>query len=116
MLEDGGLLINFGPLMYHWSGHGDLIPSDITESGHGINNGSNSQYQLRNRHLDQRYLANIDYTWEEVRYMIEKCGFEILEEENIPARYASDSASMMKIVYDCVFLVARKKGSAYRQS
>ena len=44
--------------------------------------------------------------------MILQCGFEIMEEEtHIPSRYTSDSTSMMKVVYvyDCVFLVARKK-------
>ncbi len=44
--------------------------------------------------------------------MIIHCGFEILEEETqLPAPYTSDSAAMMKVVYDCVFLVARKRVS-----
>ena len=52
----------------------------------------------------------MDYTWEEFRYMILHCGFEIEKEEMyIPARYIADEKSMMRVVYDCVFLVARKK-------
>jgi len=45
--------------------------------------------------------------------MIENTGFEILQEElNIPALYASNPNSMMKVSYDCVFLVARKKSKS----
>jgi len=108
MLVEGGLLINFGPLMYHWSGHGSLLPGDTDASQ--SNGGNSSAYQRRNKHLDDRYLSSIDYTWEEVRYMITQCGFEIVEEETyIPAKYTSDNKSMMKVMYDCVFMVARKK-------
>ena len=114
MLEDGGLFIHCGPLMYHWSGHGALLPGD---DGIGVSNydvcsgGKNgSAYHERNKHLDSRYLTSIDYTWEEVRYMIVHCGFELLEEElQIPAHYTLDRLSMMKVGYDCVFCVARKK-------
>lgn len=112
MLEEGGLFIHFGPLMYHWSGHGALLPGD-DDNGNGRNN--DNTYQERNKHLDSRYLTNIDYTWEEVRYMIVQCGFDILEEEmQIPAHYTMDGRSMMKVGYDCVFCVARKKVVAYR--
>lgn len=121
MLEEGGLLINFGPLMYHWSGHGGFIPGDLSNnhdattsnSSEGNSTAISSMHQRRNKHLDQRYLTNIDYTWEEVRYMIVQCGFEIEEEEMyIPARYTSDARGMMKTEYDCAFLVARKKKAA----
>ncbi|KAL9188897.1 hypothetical protein ACHAXT_011387 [Thalassiosira profunda] len=110
MLEDGGFLINFGPLMYHWSGHGALIPGDLDNTNNSGSDTVSSTYKRRNQHLDQRYLSSIDYTWADVRQMISNCGFEILEEEEMQsARYTSDSRSMMKVVYDCAFLVARKK-------
>mmetsp|Transcript_13793 Transcript_13793/g.29049 ORF Transcript_13793/g.29049 Transcript_13793/m.29049 type:complete len:517 (-) Transcript_13793:91-1641(-) len=116
MLEDGGLLINFGPLMYHWSGHGTLLPSDMspnTDANVRSNNHMSEKYQKRNAYLDSRYLSNIDYTWEEVRHMIIQCGFEILDEDtHISAPYTSDVEAMMKVFYDCVFLVAKKKVSA----
>ena len=99
-----------------------MLPNDLVSpnTDGNINDDSqktphnNSQfsikYQKRNANVDQRYLSSIDYTWEDVRYMIVECGFEILEEEtNIPAQYASDAESMMKVVYQCAFVVARKK-------
>ena len=117
MLEYGGLLVHFGPLMFHWSGHGCLVPGDVDAANDGgggnedINDYENgSSYDKRNERLDPRYLCSIDYTWEEVRGMIVNCGFVILEEEvRVPSRYASDDRSMMKVVYDCVFCVARKE-------
>ena len=125
MLEVGGLLVHFGPLMYHWSGHGNLLPGDedvVVDTNVGITAGvgehdytsSNiqqikSSYNTRNDRLDSRYLISIDYTWDEVHEMLTNIGFEIIvEERNIPARYTSDACSMMHVVYDCVFCVARR--------
>jgi carnosine N-methyltransferase len=125
MLEVGGLLVHFGPLMYHWSGHGSLLPgdNDVVDTNVGIvagesecNNITNtkiqqmkSSYNTRNDRLDSRYLISIDYTWDEVHEMLTNIGFEIIvEERNIPARYTSDACSMMHVVYDCVFCVARR--------
>lgn len=99
MLEEGGIIVNFGPLLYHWSGHGALRPDDS----------SNEKYLGRNEHLEQRYLESIDLTWEEVRHVIVACGFEIVEERiGIPAKYTSDSDSFMFVCYDCVYFVAKK--------
>ncbi|KAL7435934.1 hypothetical protein ACHAXH_005014 [Discostella pseudostelligera] len=110
MLEEGGLFVHCGPLMYHWSGHGGLLPGDDDIGLSNNNSGNGNAYQERNKHLDSRYLTSIDYTWEEVRYMIVQCGFDILEEEmNIPTHYTMDGRSMMKVCYDCVHCVARKK-------
>lgn len=109
MLEEGGLFVHCGPLMYHWSGHGGLLPGDDDIGSSNSISGNGNTYQERNKHLDSRYLTSIDYTWEEVRYMIVKCGFDILEEEmHIPAYYTMDGRSMMKVGYDCVYCVARK--------
>ena len=108
MLEDGGLLVSFGPLMYHWSGHGAVLPGDLDEM-ESEKSSVRSAFRRRTMHLDQRYLSSIDYTWDDLKHMVERCGFEILEEKlNLPASYASDSRSMMKVSYDCAFLVARK--------
>ena len=121
MLEVGGLLVHFGPLMYHWSGHGSLLPGDddfdtnssiAGEGEHDITSNiqTKSSYNRRNDRLDSRYLISIDYTWDEVREMIVNIGFEIVvEERHIPTRYTSDACSMMHVVYDCVFCVARKE-------
>lgn len=108
MLEDGGLLVSFGPLMYHWSGHGAVLPGDLDER-ESEESSVSSAYRRRTMHLDQRYLSSIDYTWDDLKHMVERCGFEILEENlKVPANYASDSRSMMTVSYDCAFLVARK--------
>mmetsp|Transcript_15439 Transcript_15439/g.25304 ORF Transcript_15439/g.25304 Transcript_15439/m.25304 type:complete len:437 (-) Transcript_15439:2766-4076(-) len=112
MLARGGLFVSIGPLMWHWSGHGALLPSDLD----GAKNESNVQgdfinakHKQRTEHLDRRYLQSVDFTWEEVKALIVNCGFEILEEEiDIKTRYTSDALSMKKVDYDCVFFVARK--------
>jgi hypothetical protein len=110
--------VHFGPLMFHWSGHGCLVPDDVDAANDGGGGGNEdihdymngSSYDKRNERMDTRYLYSIDYTWEEVRGMIVNCGFVILEEEQcVPSRYASDDRSMMKVEYDCVFCVARKE-------
>ena len=58
MLEEGGLLLHFGPLMYHWSGHGGLLPADaqMTNTNNHDNEqqssnikGSSKKYQKRNK-------------------------------------------------------------------
>jgi carnosine N-methyltransferase len=50
MLEDGGMLLHFGPLMYHWSGHGALIPKDL--SGNTSIDDVNRRHRNRNAYLD----------------------------------------------------------------
>ena len=65
-----------------------MIPGDLDKTKIENNGAISSMYQKRSKHLDSRYLTSIDYTWEEVLYMIIQCGFEIVEEEmGIPASY-----------------------------
>ncbi|KAL7431352.1 hypothetical protein ACHAXM_002648 [Skeletonema potamos] len=111
MLENGGLFVNMGPLMWHWSGHGDLLPEDLKETTSNVQGDFfiSAKHKQRTKHLDERYLQSVDFTWEEVRDLIVSCGFEFLEEEfDIRTRYTSDMSSMKEINYDCVFFVARK--------
>ncbi|KAL7520729.1 hypothetical protein ACHAWX_005438 [Stephanocyclus meneghinianus] len=97
MLVDGGLLLHFGPLMYHWSGHGALLPRDLVRASKNCIADTNSRYHKRNA---------VDFTWSEVRHMIVNTGFEMMEEEmNIPALYTANHDSMMKVLYNSVFLV-----------
>ncbi|KAL7551201.1 hypothetical protein ACHAWF_014397 [Thalassiosira exigua] len=112
MLEEGGLLLHFGPLMYHWSGHGALLPEDLADGANDDagTDAMGSRYRERNGHLDPRYLTSVDYDWEDVRQMVLNCGFDIEEEEtNVPASYTVDEESMMRVQYNCTFLVARKR-------
>lgn len=114
MLENGGLFVSIGPLMWHWSGHGAVLPDDLAngsmnETSNVQGDFINAKHKQRTEHLDQRYLQSVDFTWEETRALIVNCGFEILEEEfDIRTRYTSDALSMKKVDYDCVFFVARK--------
>ena len=52
MLVDGGLLLHFGPLMYHWSGHGALLPRDLDNASENCIGDTNSRYHKRNAFLD----------------------------------------------------------------
>jgi carnosine N-methyltransferase len=99
MLKDGGILINFGPLLYHWSGP-LMRPDDETKQA----------YQSRFSHLDNRYMSSIDYCWHDVREILINAGFVIEEEHvGIQSHYTADVTSMMIMSYRCVHFVARKK-------
>lgn len=98
MLKPGGFLINFGPLLYHWSGPG-MRPDDR----------SVDEYQARYSHLDERYMRSVDITYEDVREILVNVGFEIVEEKvGVKALYTSDRRSMQTTVYRCVNFVAKK--------
>mmetsp|Transcript_8841 Transcript_8841/g.13044 ORF Transcript_8841/g.13044 Transcript_8841/m.13044 type:complete len:296 (-) Transcript_8841:565-1452(-) len=98
MLKDDGIMINFGPLLYHWSGP-PMRPNDK----------SVDDYHKRNSGLDNRYLSSVDMSWDDVKDVMTNVGF-VLEEERlgIPAQYTSDSTSMMATEYNCVYCVVRK--------
>jgi carnosine N-methyltransferase len=98
MLKPGGVLINFGPLLYHWSGPA-MRPDD----------NSVEDYQARNSHLDQRYMCSVDLCYEDIREILINVGFEIVEENSgKKCLYTADRRSMMNMVYRCVSFVARK--------
>lgn len=101
MLKPGGVLINFGPLLWHWSGPA-MRPDDKTVP----------QYQERFGYLDKKYLESVDLCWDDVRQVILNIGFEILEEDTgIRALYTADRRSMMNMNYQCASFVARKKAT-----
>ena len=98
MLKPGGLLIHFGPLLYHWSGPA-MRPDDR----------SVEDYHKRYSHLDKRYMGSIDLCYEDVREILVNVGFEFVEEKTgIKSLYTADRRSMMNMVYHCVSLVVRK--------
>jgi carnosine N-methyltransferase len=98
MLRPGGILMNFGPLLYHWSGPA-MRPDDR----------SFEDYQARFSYLDSRYMNSVDLSWEDVRDILVNVGFEILEENpGQRALYTADRKSMMNLGYRCVNFVARK--------
>jgi len=98
MLKPGGILINFGPLLFHWSGP-PMRPDDT----------SVEDYRSRNSHLDRRYLDSIDLSYEDIRQIMINIGFEFLEETTgVHAFYTADQRSMMNTLYRCVSFVARR--------
>jgi carnosine N-methyltransferase len=98
MLKPGtGLLINLGPLYFHWSGP-PYRPDDT----------SSQEYRQRFSNLDDRYLTSIDLSWEDARQVLINLGFQILEEKvGIECLYTADQRSMMHTTYKCVSFVAR---------
>jgi carnosine N-methyltransferase len=98
MLKEGGLLFNFGPLLYHWSA-APARPNDKTYY----------DYKRRLSHMDKRYAESIDLSWEEVKQVMCSIGFEIVEEQqDLPATYTADDKCMMNSRFDCIFFVAKK--------
>lgn len=99
ILKPGGLFVNLGPLLYHWSGP-PMRPSDA----------SVEDYRRRYSHLDNRYLSSIDLCLEDIKVVLNSIGFEVLEEETgIECYYTADQRSMMKTKYRCACFVAKKK-------
>jgi carnosine N-methyltransferase len=97
MLIPGGLLVNLGPLHFHWQGP-VARPDDKTIE----------EYRRRYSHLDDRYLSSIDMSWDDIRQVLINMGYEILKEEaGIECQYTADQRSMMRTTYNCVNFVAR---------
>lgn len=98
MLKPGGLLVNFGPLLFHWSGPA-MRPDDE----------SFEAYQHRLNYLDPRYLCSVDICYEDLKEIMFNVGFEILEEKTgIKCIYTADKRSMSNMVFRCVSFVARR--------
>ena len=90
--------MNFGPLLFHWSGPA-MRPDDK----------SVEDYKARYSYLDQRYLCSVDICYDDVKEILFNVGFEILEEKTgIKCLYTADKRSMMNMVYRCVSFVARR--------
>jgi len=105
ILDDDGVLVNIGPLHYHWQGP-PFRPDDV----------SFSNYKIKNKHLDKRYLQSVDMTWEDVREVLWRIGFEVLEERlGVKARYTADSRNFLNSDYRCISFIARK-GTPHPQS
>jgi len=99
LLAPNGLLINFGPLHYHWSG--PPLRPDNTSFTQYIDN-----YK---QHLDDRYLQSFELSWEDLREVLHNIGFEIIEERlGLKAKYTADTMSFMSTDYRCIYFVARK--------
>ena len=78
-LREGGVLVCCGPLEYD-----------------GNSNGHSDAMALR-------------LCGDEFLLLLERMGFEILEQRDVPCEYESDTVSMLRMTFECLFIVARKK-------
>ena len=98
MLREGGLLINFGPLLWHFSSS-SMRPGETRES-----------YRDRLSRLDSRYQDSIDMSYEDVKHVLDRVGFDIIEESaGHKAYYTANPHSFKKNEYDCIYFVAKKR-------
>ena len=79
ILNDGGIWINVGPLLYHF-------------------------HEIQNE-------VSIELSWEELKKIIIKFGFEITNEKIIDSTYSSVEESLKTTIYSCIFFTAIKNKS-----
>ena len=82
-LRPGGVWINFGPLLYHWT-------SDSEGNG------------------DARYDQSIELSWEELKHVISTFGFAFQRESFVPCSYTHCALSLMNTQYTALFFTATK--------
>lgn len=81
VLKDGGIWINLGPLMWHWSDSHLYMSSDE---------------------------LSIEVTLEDVIRIAKATGFEMLQQQMVQTPYTSDPRSMIQTVYNSAFWTMRK--------
>ncbi|CAN0068574.1 unnamed protein product [Ectocarpus sp. 12 AP-2014] len=84
LLKEGGVWINFGPLLYHWS------DSSL-------------------RKTDERFQRSVELSWEEIRIVCACYGLDIVREERQDATYNADQRSMMRTAYTGILCSAVKR-------
>jgi carnosine N-methyltransferase len=96
-LKPGGILINVGPLLWHWENH---VPNQHGYDGdEGDDDGA----------MGIGEPGSFEFTHEEVIALVEKMGFVVEKQEmDIRAPYIQDGESMLQTVYKAVHWVARK--------
>ncbi|KAI0913292.1 N2227-like protein-domain-containing protein [Ustulina deusta] len=100
-LRPGGVLINVGPLLWHWENH---VPGHHGYDGDG-------DYD-ENTSLGIADPGSFELTDDEVVALVEKMGF-VLEsrQSGLRAPYVQDSQSMLQTVYNASHWIARKPES-----
>ncbi|KAI0443547.1 N2227-like protein-domain-containing protein [Xylaria telfairii] len=97
-LRPGGVLINVGPLLWHWESH---IPGN-----HGFD--GDTDYDAKNS-LGIGDPGSFELTDDEVVTLVEKMGFVIENRESgITAPYVQDTQSMLQTTYRASHWIARK--------
>lgn len=99
-LKPGGVLINVGPLLWHWEGQ---VLGHEGYDGDGADQDSGA--------MGIAEPGSFELTHDEVVLLVEKMGFTIEHSEtDIAAPYIQDSNSMLQTVYRAAHWVARKTG------
>ncbi|TGJ77128.1 hypothetical protein E0Z10_g10747, partial [Xylaria hypoxylon] len=100
-LRPGGVLINVGPLLWHWENH---VPGHHGYDGDG-------DYD-ENTSLGIADPGSFELTDDEVIALVEKMGFVVeTRESGLRAPYVQDSRSMLQTVYNASYWIARKPAS-----
>jgi carnosine N-methyltransferase len=87
-LKPGGVLINFGPLLFHWAEHAsEMASNDIS----------------------------IEASWETVKSVALQVGFHIRREEMRWCTYTTDRNSMLQSMYNVVFATFVKPNNGPRR-
>ncbi|KAI1370908.1 N2227-domain-containing protein [Hypoxylon crocopeplum] len=97
-LKPGGVLINVGPLLWHWENH---VPSHNGYDGDGDSDENNS--------LGIGDPGSFELTDDEVVALVQEMGFIVEKRETgLRAPYVQDSNSMLQTVYNVSHWIARK--------
>ncbi|KAI0434734.1 N2227-like protein-domain-containing protein [Xylaria sp. FL1042] len=100
-LRPGGVLINVGPLLWHWENH---VPGHHGYDGDG-------DYD-ENTSLGIADPGSFELTDDEVVALVEKMGFVVeTRQSGLRAPYVQDSQSMLQTVYNASHWIARKPES-----
>jgi len=87
LLRPGGVWVNVGPLHFHWA--------DVEEG---------------ERESDGRFAASMELSWDTLKAVIQRAGFEFVEAEAmVEMGYTSNRRSSVQTVFKCVHFVARRK-------
>ncbi|KAI0408050.1 N2227-like protein-domain-containing protein [Xylaria palmicola] len=100
-LRPGGVLINVGPLLWHWENH---VPGHHGYDGDGDYDENNS--------LGIADPGSFELTDDEVVALVEKMGFIVESRQTgLTAPYVQDTQSMLQTVYQASYWIARKPES-----
>jgi len=105
-LKPGGLLVNFGPLLWHFENHapGSNHGYDDNEADSGDTSGIADP-------------GSFEFSDDEVMALVSKIGFEIVSHETgIEAPYVHDAQSMLQSVYRASMWVARKPAGSIHET
>ncbi|KAI2609269.1 N2227-domain-containing protein [Hypoxylon sp. NC1633] len=97
-LKPGGILINVGPLLWHWENH---VP------GHNGYDGDGDYDESKSQGIGDP--GSFELTDDEVVELVKRMGFRIEKRESgLRAPYVQDDQSMLQTVYNASYWIARK--------